>query len=188
MFHFEIGCVKIDKRCDPSRGQLGNTKYILDGTWQICADICYQTPFCDHWDFSKSTGSGDECRLFRRCTLLSVATFPKFLAGDKNCHSVALSCTDAHKTCSNSNARNLIRKIDTITSWEDCGNHCKEDRFCNFWTYHTIHKCELWKLCPSPTNSPGYLKGHKKCPSISKCPFFNNRQYVYNYIAVNKFK
>ena len=68
------------------------------------------------------------------------------------------------------NAGDIIRKINVVAnklSWEDCGNHCKKDNACNFWTYWTF-ECELLKRCTSPTSTPGYLKGHRKCPSLSK--------------------
>ena len=167
-----IGCVKIDGQCDPTQGrQLGSTEYGKEGNWQICADKCYRTLLCAYWDFLPPTilsGAPYECRLFRRCTILiDPFDYRKYLAGPRSCHSVALSCTDAHKTCLNLNAANIIRKINTISSWEDCGNHCKKDSACNFWTYHDVHKCDLLKSC-TPTSSEGYLTGHRKCPSISK--------------------
>ena len=170
IFHFEIECVKVNQVCHTA-GKIGHTLHINYGNWQTCADKCYLTSNCVFWEL-QNFGGPHQCQLYSRCTLRARPPETTALfAGDNHCHSVALSCTDAHVTCNDRNDINLIRKIDTITSWEDCGNHCKKDRHCNFWTYHNTHKCDLFKSCPSPTSSPGYLKGHKKCPSSSKYPF-----------------
>ena len=177
--YIEIDCVKVGKKCDTSR-RFADFEYSKEYTWQKCADRCYRNFFpncnqcqCNHWDFSNSTnGVKYRCQLFDRCLLRDG---PTYLSGDKNCHSVALSCTDANTSCKNILSNDLnqhfpIRNVQT-SSWEDCGNHCKRENACNFWTFHQSQKCDLWKSCLNPDTSSkakGYLKGDNKCPRSSK--------------------
>ena len=142
---------------------------------------------CNHWSISPvtfiSSGNGRPCGnnaclgyiclLFHTCVLTDE---PDYLTGDRNCHSVSLSCTQQHKRCQSSiRGREFVGSLGSrqnVFSWEQCGKICKAFALCNFWAYDTsgTNKCYLWQTCDLAMGktAPGFIVGNRDCPKQSK--------------------
>ena len=95
-----------------------------------------------------------------------------YLSGDRNCHSVSLSCVKARVRCHKITVDGTVlyylysRRIDT---WEQCGIICRKEHKCNGWEYQIKNKkCLLFKKCIIASDlQPGFLVGDKMCPRAS---------------------
>ena len=58
-----------------------------------------------------------------------------------------------------------VDNVSNVQSWQDCANHCKNHKTCQYWTWsiQCSHKCFLKSSDNGRKSNPGSISGKHDC-------------------------
>ena len=106
-----------------------------EGSWQECAKRCSQTKGCNYWSWShKLVASNLALKCYLKSDRCNAQSGPQWLSGNKACAS-EYQCKPNYGRDYSCLANQGFRRIDGVTKWRDCAEHCAKDTHCKYWSW-----------------------------------------------------